>query len=292
MHLSQCGTRYRNRNHKSTNPGNFYRCVSHNVVVLTRVGQPLAVRPALSLSRNIHASRAKLVGISTRGQYNGKSKTHPVITYMASSAKVVASKSRRKPVQAAEPSNGAGELAASAPQNLKDPELYINRELSLIDFQRRVLEEAQDASNPLLDRLMFLSFVGSNIDEFFMVRVAGLKRQIEKGVVETGPDGMTPTRTDARHSRLGDSSLSRFLRHLAARTGAGAGRRRNPHLRLRRAERRAAWHRQRLLPGHHLSHADAAGIRSRPSVPAHLESQPESGGRAARPQRASSTLRA
>jgi polyphosphate kinase len=77
--------------------------------------------------------------------------------------------------------------------HLDDPELYVNRELSLLDFQRRVLEEAQDSSNPLLERLMFLSFVGSNVDEFFMVRVAGLKRQIEKGVVETGPDGMTPT---------------------------------------------------------------------------------------------------
>jgi polyphosphate kinase len=77
-------------------------------------------------------------------------------------------------------------------RNLDDPSLYINRELSLIDFQRRVLEEAQDDRNPLLERLMFLSFVGSNIDEFFMVRVAGLKRQIEKGVLETGPDGMTP----------------------------------------------------------------------------------------------------
>jgi polyphosphate kinase len=54
------------------------------------------------------------------------------------------------------------------------------------------LEEAQDPRNPVLDRLMFLSFVGSNIDEFFMVRVAGLKRQSEKGVVETTPDGMTP----------------------------------------------------------------------------------------------------
>ena len=56
-----------------------------------------------------------------------------------------------------------------------------------------MIEEAQDASNPLLDRLMFLSFVQMDIDEFFMVRVAGLKRQIEKGVVETGPDGLTPT---------------------------------------------------------------------------------------------------
>ncbi len=115
---------------------------------------------------------------------------------MASTAKSIPSKSRRKPVQAVEPGNGvetAAQLATNETRNLKDPELYINRELSLIDFQRRVLEEAQDASNPLLDRLMFLSFVGSNIDEFFMVRVAGLKRQVERGVAETGPDGMTPT---------------------------------------------------------------------------------------------------
>lgn len=77
-------------------------------------------------------------------------------------------------------------------RSLDDPSLYINRELSLVDFQRRVLEEAQDPRNPVLERLMFLSFVGSNIDEFFMVRVAGLKQQIEKGVMESGPDGMTP----------------------------------------------------------------------------------------------------
>ena len=75
---------------------------------------------------------------------------------------------------------------------LDDPSLFINRELSLLDFQRRVLEEAQDSTNPPLDRVMFLSFVGSNLDEFFMVRVAGLKRQIEKGVIDSGPDAMGP----------------------------------------------------------------------------------------------------
>jgi polyphosphate kinase len=86
-----------------------------------------------------------------------------------------------------------GEGAAAAPVvSLKDPSLYVNRELSLLAFQRRVLEEAQDESNPLLERVRFLSIVGSNLDEFFMVRVAGLKRQLEAGTLEVGPDGMSP----------------------------------------------------------------------------------------------------
>jgi polyphosphate kinase len=73
-----------------------------------------------------------------------------------------------------------------------DPQLYVNRELSLLAFQKRVLEEAQDPHNPLLERVKFLSIFGSNIEEFFMVRVAGLKRQAEDGLLECGPDGMTP----------------------------------------------------------------------------------------------------
>jgi len=75
---------------------------------------------------------------------------------------------------------------------LDDPSLFVNRELSLLAFQTRVLEEAQDDQNPLLERLKFLSIVGSNLDEFFMVRVAGLKSQLQSGAAESGPDGMTP----------------------------------------------------------------------------------------------------
>lgn len=82
--------------------------------------------------------------------------------------------------------------AASLLPNLDNPEYYINRELSLLAFQRRVLEEAQDAVNPLLERFKFLSIVGSNLDEFFMVRVAGLKRQVEAGNLSVGIDGMSP----------------------------------------------------------------------------------------------------
>jgi polyphosphate kinase len=75
---------------------------------------------------------------------------------------------------------------------LDDPSLYLNRELSLLTFQSRVLEEARDEQNPLLERVKFLSIVGSNLDEFFMVRVAGLKSQLESGALESGPDGMPP----------------------------------------------------------------------------------------------------
>jgi polyphosphate kinase len=76
--------------------------------------------------------------------------------------------------------------------SLSDPSLYVNRELSLLEFQRRVLEEAQDENNPLLERLKFLAIFGSNMDEFFMVRVSGIRKQVEAHITEISPDGLTP----------------------------------------------------------------------------------------------------
>jgi polyphosphate kinase len=76
--------------------------------------------------------------------------------------------------------------------DLRHPSLYLNRELSWLEFNRRVLYEAQDARTPLLERLKFLAIFSSNLDEFFQVRVAGLKQQLAAGIVERTADGMTP----------------------------------------------------------------------------------------------------
>jgi len=78
--------------------------------------------------------------------------------------------------------------------DLDSPQYYINRELSLLDFQWRVFDEARDARNPLLERVKFLAIVDSNLDEFFMVRVGGLRMQRDAGIVSLSDDGMTPAR--------------------------------------------------------------------------------------------------
>jgi polyphosphate kinase len=79
--------------------------------------------------------------------------------------------------------------------NLKLPEFYINRELSLLEFNRRVFEQAKDENNPLLERLRFLCIASTNLDEFFEIRVSGLNQQVKYGSVQTGDDNLTPVET-------------------------------------------------------------------------------------------------
>jgi len=95
--------------------------------------------------------------------------------------------------------------------DLSDPSLYFNRELSWLDFNQRVLELAEDESVPLLERVKFCAIYASNLDEFFMVRVAGLWDQVDAGIDARGPDGLSP-REQIQAIRSRSLELDRRLR--------------------------------------------------------------------------------
>src|SRR5919106_645011 len=115
--------------------------------------------------------------------------------------------------------------AVTAPREapaLDSPELYANREVSWLQFNERVLELAEDERTPLLERVKFCAIYASNLDEFFMVRVAGLHDQVDAGIDARGVDGLAPSETieqigvrtrelGARHSHVWDEVLSPAL---------------------------------------------------------------------------------
>ena len=89
--------------------------------------------------------------------------------------------------------------------NLNDPSLYLNRELSWLQFNDRVLHQARNKKSPLLERAKFLAISGSNMDEFYMKRIGGLKQQVAAGILETTVDGRTPQQQiDACHEYIGE----------------------------------------------------------------------------------------
>ncbi len=94
-------------------------------------------------------------------------------------------KSKPTTTTAAPPASGIEPLPAEPERQ------FFNRELSWLEFNRHVLDEATDETNPLLERLKFLSIFSTNLDEFFMIRVSGLKEQIAENIGELSPDGMT-----------------------------------------------------------------------------------------------------
>src|ERR1051326_7777903 len=99
-----------------------------------------------------------------------------------------------------------------APRNFSDPKNFINRELSWLEFNRRVLEEAQDPTQPLIERVKFVTIFSSNLDEFFEIRVAGIKQQIESETSDVGPDGLSPTEIfdQSEERRVGKECRSRW----------------------------------------------------------------------------------
>src|SRR5947209_14034214 len=119
-------------------------------------------------------------------------------------------------VLAPPPSRKTVESPATTPlpaslYSLDDPSLYINRELSWLEFNRRVLEEALDPAVPLLERLKFLAIFASNLDEFFMVRVGGLQQKVAAGIpVGSGADRMAPREQVDR--------ISQTVRHMFTET--------------------------------------------------------------------------
>src|SRR5215204_5048101 len=108
--------------------------------------------------------------------------------------------------------------AAAAEIDLDAPELFINRELSWMTFNDRVLQLAEDPAVPLLERLKFLAIYTSNLDEFFMVRVAGLQDQIEAGIDARGPDGLSPRRSSTASARSSSTTGAASARAWSTRS--------------------------------------------------------------------------
>ena len=159
---------------------------------------------------------------------------------------------------------------------------YLNRELSWLEFNARVLYEARDERNPLLERVKFLAIFAGNLDEFFQVRVAGLRQQVAAGKVARSPDGRTAEeQLAAARERVLELDRGPLARPTSSirRALAAEGIELVDYVGDPGAPRRAP----AAVPRRDLPGPDAARGRSRPPVPVHLDAEPVDRGRAARP---------
>ena len=145
----------------------------------------------------------------------------------AAAAPQASARPRRRPASAAVEDPAPAETPPPPVQpdvDLRAPALYLNRELTWLEFNRRVLNEAEDERTPLLERVKFLAIVSSNLDEFFMKRIGGLKQQVGAGVQELTVDGRTPqqqideaqavvSEIESRKERLLPEVLGRLAEH-------------------------------------------------------------------------------
>ena len=168
---------------------------------------------------------------------------------------------------------------------------FLDREISWLQFNERVLQLAADENVPLLERCRYLAIFASNLDEFFMVRVAGLKRRIATGIAVRSASGLEPREVLEQISLVAHELLSMQAR-LYARAGAPGARDRGHHHRpLGRALRRRARPARRGVHRPALPRADAAGRRPRAPVPLHLRPLAQPRRRARQPAHRQGALR-
>ena len=159
-------------------------------------------------------------------------------------------------------------------------DLFLNRELSWLAFNRRVLEEAQDPGNPLLERVKFLSIVDSNLSEFVEIRVAGLRQQEEAGITAREPDGMTPAEALIAIDRVSREQVDDLYRCWNEQLRPALEKEGVVFQHPERVARGAAGLAARVLPPRDLPGVDADRARPRPSVSVRRERQPQHRGAA------------